>query len=982
MEVVQSFNATECEKSLLGEIINEWNARKYTSSLFVKWMKEKPPMNDPNLTFLNYNVNSLKSHITDLDIILNKYAPQICILTEIGMPAIRRMPIIPNYQVVFQEGSNAFGGVAIAIQDSTKYKVMAKEVNFLLIEVETAPESTLIGAVYVPPGKIPPFHLFEKCKGKPFCIFGDFNAKHQEWECATRNESGDRLMEWLEATGNEVIIPPQATSRRSDTRIDFGITHDASGWSTEVAEEGTSDHFPCIVQSPLCVSKSNFFRVTYWNVFSFFLKISYNHWLSLVYNYDEQFFFSHFSEFIRCLWDRCSVYKPVCQFRPLWPPSLVSLAREVNRRRRIYRRNKTSINLDIFLRVRRFFLEERSKVIEYKHEKNIEWIASKQNIWKFARPIFKSFSPPFKGLTVNSKRIIDPKEIVETLANHYEEHFAEPKPDVNNPFHQKVLSIYESISLMPNIPLEKISINEVMKEWKKFAPKKSTDSMETSALLLKKLPDEYLNILTILFNKCAEKGDFFSKAKHAKMICIPKEGLYPPPNRLRPISLLPNVGKCLERVVHSRILNWCKRRNIFIDEQSGFTPSRRLQTRVVSLVEDLKLTIAANNRPALLVFIDFLSAFDRMWYPALIASLWELEMPIDLLKWIFNWLQERSFCVHYGSERSREIPMAVGAPQGSVIAATLFRLHIHFLCKYIEGELFHLFADDLVLIFPGSLEKKFSINIPELEARAAGGMSQLEKFSEDYLLPVNVAKTKAMLVHSVVSPLYPKVLLQSQPIDFVMKFKYLGVILTTKLGWGLYIRDRLRTIRKIYGAMKCMFRSIGRKDVKIRRRIFLAYALPHFLWLACTWFHYTNNQKELIEHTYCAGLRIVYNLDQWDDYTTLVIAREKSLKDYLFSYWRKFMSHLLSAEEGITYQQSWNAYLTITSPDKSWLKSMGLRSNSKFSCRLIRRVHHSIIDWIEFDQAHVKQFCCFSRSPEISQFVYKYFLSNHPLMPP
>lgn len=214
---------------------------------------------------------------------------------------------------------------------------------------------------------------------------------------------------------------------------------------------------------------------------------------------------------------------------------------------------------------------------------------------------------------------------------------------------------------------------------------------------MKKLPEEYLNILTILFNKCVEKGEFFTKAKHAKMICIPKEGVYPSPDRLRLISLLPNIGKCMERVVHKRILNWCKSKNIYIDEPSGFSPNRRLQTRVVSLVEDLKMTIAANNRPALMIFIDFLFAFDRMWYPALIANLQELDMPIDLLKWIYNWLQERSFCVHYGGERSRVIPMAVGVPQGSVIASTLFRLHIHLLYKYINGEIFHFFADDLVL---------------------------------------------------------------------------------------------------------------------------------------------------------------------------------------------------------------------------------------------------------------------------------------------
>ena len=74
-----------------------------------------------------------------------------------------------------------------------------------------------------------------------------------------------------------------------------------------------------------------------------------------------------------------------------------------------------------------------------------------------------------------------------------------------------------------------------------------------------------------------------------------------------------------KQTCHNLILNWCKNKNIFIDEQSGSIPNRRLQTRVVFLVEDVNMSIAANNRPALLVFIDFLFAFDRMWYPALIA---------------------------------------------------------------------------------------------------------------------------------------------------------------------------------------------------------------------------------------------------------------------------------------------------------------------------------------------------------------------------
>ena len=91
-------------------------------------------------------------------------------------------------------------------------------------------------------------------------------------------------------------------------------------------------------------------------------------------------------------------------------------------------------------------------------------------------------------------------------------------------------------------------------------------------------------------------------------------------------------------------------RNIAIDEQSGFMKGRRLQTRILGIVENLRLTVAACNRPALTIFVDFLSAFDRMWYPALIKNLHKLEMPIPLLKWIHSWLQNRHLYIVYRLE--------------------------------------------------------------------------------------------------------------------------------------------------------------------------------------------------------------------------------------------------------------------------------------------------------------------------------------------
>ncbi|CAF1627379.1 unnamed protein product, partial [Rotaria sp. Silwood1] len=331
-------------------MIDEWNSKVCVSDLCKKWKKNRPDNSDNNLLFLLYNIHSLNSHIADMDVLLNNYAPQIIILTEIGSVVLKKPPSFPEYHIIIQEGTNSFGGVAILCHRSIKYKEIGREKNFILIQIETIPEPTLIGAVYVPPGESPPFHFFSKCRNKPFFIFGDFNAKHSSWDCDINNDSGNKIASWLEKTGNSMIVPNKPTSRRSNSIIGFGLTHDASGWITEVLDEGTSDHYPVLIQSPLFVENSNNFR--------------------------------------------------------------------------------------------------------------LEWIKKDNNIWKFTRPIFHVFTPPFRGITTNDEKIKQPRKIVDLLADHYEKHFDEPEPDNNNPFHFECLSIYDKISRAPTLPLEPISIIE------------------------------------------------------------------------------------------------------------------------------------------------------------------------------------------------------------------------------------------------------------------------------------------------------------------------------------------------------------------------------------------------------------------------------------------------------------------------------------------------------------------------------------------
>ncbi|CAF3046194.1 unnamed protein product [Rotaria socialis] len=90
--------------------------------------------------------------------------------------------------------------------------------------------------------------------------FGDFNAMHTTWGCNKNNVSGNHIFNWLEKTGNDIIVPEKATSKKSNSTIDFGITHDAQEWNSQVLEEATSDHWPILFETPFTIDDTLFFK--------------------------------------------------------------------------------------------------------------------------------------------------------------------------------------------------------------------------------------------------------------------------------------------------------------------------------------------------------------------------------------------------------------------------------------------------------------------------------------------------------------------------------------------------------------------------------------------------------------------------------------------------------------------------------------------------------------------------------------------------
>lgn len=194
LSVIDSFEGTTYETKLVKEILTEWNLRIFISCIYKEWKKERPRSLKENLLALVYNVEGLNTHITDVDILLNRYRPHICILTDVGATT-KRLFIFPGYKGIEQESRNAFGGIAIIYGNKLKLSIIERDKKFLMIEISLANEQIRIGPIYVPPSTSPHFHLISKYINQSFVIFHDYNAKHTEWNFKKNNMSGNQLFQ-------------------------------------------------------------------------------------------------------------------------------------------------------------------------------------------------------------------------------------------------------------------------------------------------------------------------------------------------------------------------------------------------------------------------------------------------------------------------------------------------------------------------------------------------------------------------------------------------------------------------------------------------------------------------------------------------------------------------------------------------------------------------------------------------------------------
>ena len=123
----------------------------------------------------------------------------------------------------------------------------------------------------------------------------------------------------------------------------------------------------------------------------------------------------------------------------------------------------------------------------------------------------------------------------------------------------------------------------------------STGPDEISSKLLRLSANIIAGPLVYVINKSFQLGIFPAEFKVAKVISVYKKGNLDKTENNRPISLLSNLSKIFERVIHKRLSCYLSKEKVLYENQFGFRTGHSTMDAIYSCINMLRLTKGNKN---------------------------------------------------------------------------------------------------------------------------------------------------------------------------------------------------------------------------------------------------------------------------------------------------------------------------------------------------------------------------------------------------
>ena len=376
------------------------------------------------------------------------------------------------------------------------------------------------------------------------------------------------------------------------------------------------------------------------------------------------------------------------------------------------------------------------------------------------------------------------------------------------------------------------SLAEIESVIKQLNDKKSPGEDGITANIVKSLFEAAPEILTSLFNGCLHLACFPSWFKRSLIRAIPKssDADLSLAKNWRPISLLPVLGKVLEKLMIERILFNLRDNKLLSDDQFGFTPTKSTIDPIRIAVEFIQRVRSNSSRSkvGVLVSLDISGAFNAAWWPAILSQLVEKKVHNNLVELCRSYLSQRTASLEISTARASK-RVTRGAPQGSacgpglwnILYDSILKLTLPPNCRIVT------FADDALLMASAR-------SIEELERTTNEALKIITDWGDSVKLKYNEKKTQAMLIHRRRN-IDAEFFMLGKRLQLVNHFKYLGVVIDNKLTWKQHINYLETKVQKIYSRVHHVARNTWGISSNVSAEIYKSVIEPILLYAIQVW---------------------------------------------------------------------------------------------------------------------------------------------------
>jgi len=433
--------------------------------------------------------------------------------------------------------------------------------------------------------------------------------------------------------------------------------------------------------------------------------------------------------------------------------------------------------------------------------------ADKRRSWrKFCRKASKNLWHTFKRSCKSVTKLLTALEEAE-VALEWSSNFTIPQTVQPPP----------NLRLFPMLPNGELVIpfvekSELTRVIKKLPAKYSRGFDSITYNMIRGSPNVFQWLLDIM-NCSLAHGTIPALWKLAKFVALPKPGSM----KWRPISLLSNVAKTLERIVAGRMKQYIKNCDRQYASYGGTKMALNELSKFIQTHEQSK-------HPVYVVFFDVSKAFDRVHIPTLYRLL-EGRLPEYLLRWVIHYFTDRK-----GLLGSSEVIIENGVPQGSVLGPIMFQLYIEDLLKGLHKDVYHaLYADDFLIGIGGVTPRRACKILNE-------SLRTIAKRCKDLCITLDTKKTCAMWLKKCTTGKKFSTIpldLNNRRLIFGQNYKYLGVWIDSRLCFKKFIDQKLQKAKKrsalvfrMHGLTTAQYRTLWLGSVESYFRYGLEFILP------------------------------------------------------------------------------------------------------------------------------------------------------------